>query len=86
MHLEYYDQWADCMEDYLNGVNEDLWCPIIGGPFSATAIEFVGSAAQNYKMIVTRLKKKENDKMCIRELRGALPPVIYNYIQGYKMA
>lgn len=22
---EYYDQWVDRMEDYLNEINEDLW-------------------------------------------------------------
>lgn len=34
-------------------------------------------------MIALGNKKKANDKRCIRELCGALPPVVYNYIRGY---
>lgn len=33
--LEYYDQWTDCMEDYLNGIDEVLWRSISVGPYRA---------------------------------------------------
>lgn len=31
-------------------------------------------------------KQQANNKRCIHELRGALPPVVYNYICGCKTA
>lgn len=37
-------------------------------------------------MIALGNKQKANDKRCIRELRGALTPVVYNYIRGCKTA
>lgn len=35
-------------------------------------------------MTVISLKKGANDKWCLHELRGGLPPVVYNYVRGYK--
>lgn len=81
---EYYDQWANRVEDYLNDIDKDLCCTIIDGPFFATAIEVVGIVAHNENKTATRLRKEVNDKRCIRELWVALPIVISNYIHGYK--
>lgn len=49
---KYYDQWADCMEDYLTRIDEDFWCPIKSGPYCANVVEDVGTATQNESIIV----------------------------------
>ncbi|CAI9263793.1 unnamed protein product [Lactuca saligna] len=81
---EYYDKCVDRMEDYLNGIDDDLCHPIRDGPFCANTVEDVGTATHDDIFIVTRLKKEVNDKRCIRELRGDLPLGFYNYICGCK--
>ena len=40
----YYDQWADRMENYLNGIGEDLWKCIVGEIRSLTILQHVGTA------------------------------------------
>lgn len=72
------------MEDYLNGIDEDIWRPIRDGPFCATTVDLVGTTTQNENIIVTRLKKEVDNKRCICKLRGVIPPVVYNYIRGCK--
>lgn len=37
-------------------------------------------------MIAQGNKQKAKDKRCNRELHGAIPPVVYNYIHGCKTA
>ena len=83
---EYYDQWADRMEDYLNEINEELWNRINGTvqhPANVQTIRASGTSNQVNDQL-DHLKKKEN--RCMRELRGALPPVVYNHIRGCKTA
>lgn len=53
------------MEYYLNGIEQDIWCPIKQGPFYGTTFEAVGTNSQNRNMTVTWLKKAANDKSCI---------------------
>lgn len=74
------------MEDYLNVIDEDLWRSIRDGPFRASMVEVVGTAAHHENFIVTWRKIEATDKRYIRELRAALPPFIYNYIHGCKTA
>lgn len=50
-----------------------------------TVVEDVGIDAQNVNIMVTRMRRKANDKRFIHELRGTLPPIVYNYIRGYKI-
>lgn len=64
------------MEDYITGIDEDLWHPMKDGPYHVGVVEVVGIAAQNESMNATRLKKETNEKMCIREMRRALPLVV----------
>ena len=42
---EYYDQWADRMEDYLNGFNEDLWRCIMSGDYLSERLEQIGTTS-----------------------------------------
>lgn len=41
-------------------------------------LQIMGTTKQSEDMAVDRLKKEPNDKMCIRELQGALATVVYN--------
>ena len=41
------------MEDYLNVIDEDLWRSIRDGPFRASMVEVVGTAAHHENFIVT---------------------------------
>lgn len=43
--LVYCDQLADQMEDYLNGIDEYVWCSIRYSPFHASMVEVVSSSA-----------------------------------------
>ena len=43
---EYYKQCVDCMEGYLNGINEDLWRSIKDGPYRADVVHAVGNATE----------------------------------------
>ena len=42
--LGYYDQWTDRMEDYLIGIDEDLWRCIKSGNFHPSMLTKVGNA------------------------------------------
>lgn len=66
--LEYYDQWSDRMEDYLNGIDKDLWRSIDKGPYRVDRVQAMGIAAQSKDMTTTLLKKEASDKRCIGEL------------------
>ena len=72
------------MEDYLNGINEDLWKCIDGEIRSTTMLQHVGTAASNPGVAQQAEKQKKNEKRCMCELRGALPPVVYNYVCSCK--
>lgn len=52
------------------------------GPYQANLVQEERTKTQSKDMIVERLQKQAYDKMCIRELQGALPPVVYSYIRG----
>ena len=39
---EYYDQWADRMEDYLNGIDEELWKCIDGTVQAPVNVQSIG--------------------------------------------
>ncbi|CAI9296757.1 unnamed protein product [Lactuca saligna] len=81
---KYYDQSADCMEDYLNGVDKVIWRCIETGPFRVGLVQAVRNVGTAEDIITQTNNKKENDKRCLCELRGALPSVVYNYVQGCK--
>ncbi|CAI9297700.1 unnamed protein product [Lactuca saligna] len=78
--LEYYNQWADHMEDNLNGIDVDIWRSIEKGPYHADLIQVVGNACIAEDMIAQGNNKKANDERCLCELPGALPLVVYNYV------
>ena len=83
---EYYDQWADRMEDYLNGIDEELWNCIDGTVQAPANVQQIGSSTASPDVEDQRKRLKNNEKRCMRELRGALPPVVYNYIRSCKTA
>ena len=66
---EYYDQWADHMEDYLNGLDEEQWTCISGNlnPLSNVQSLGVSSTSSGVENQTERMKKLE--KRCMRELR-----------------
>ncbi|KAL7608885.1 hypothetical protein Lser_V15G11539 [Lactuca serriola] len=72
------------MEDYLNGINEDLWCCLTGGDYRPGRLEQVGTASSCTDVVLQANKQKANDKKCLCELRGALQLVVYNYVRGCK--
>ena len=44
---EYYDQWADRMEDNLTGIDKDLCRSIDKGPYRVDVVQAVGTTAQS---------------------------------------
>ena len=42
---KYYEQWADIMEDYLNGIDEDLMRSNNKDPFLSEMLIVVGTAS-----------------------------------------
>ncbi|XP_052622370.1 uncharacterized protein LOC128127731 [Lactuca sativa] len=45
--LEYYDQWADRMQDYLNGLDEDLWNCISGEINPPATVQSIGASSSS---------------------------------------
>ncbi|XP_023742594.1 mitochondrial outer membrane protein porin 2-like, partial [Lactuca sativa] len=44
---EYNDQWADRMQDYLNGLDEELWSCITGNSTPPPNVQAIGSSSGN---------------------------------------
>lgn len=65
------------MEDYLNGIDEDLWKRITGEVSSPSALQNIGTATSSPDVNQQTDRKKRNEKKCLCELRGSLPPVVY---------
>ncbi|XP_023769335.1 uncharacterized protein LOC111917936 [Lactuca sativa] len=78
---EYYDQWVDRMQDYLNGLDEELWNCISGEINPPAIVQPIGSSSTNSEVDNQSNRLKQLEKRCMRELRGALPPVVYNYVR-----
>ena len=78
---EYYDQWADRMQDYLNGLDEDLWNCISGEINPPATVQSIGASSSSSEVENQSNRLKQLEKKCMRELRGALPPVVYNYVR-----
>ena len=83
---KYYDQWADRMEDYLNGIDEELWNCINGTVQAPTNVQPIGQSTTSAEVVEQQNRLKKNKKRCMRERRGALPLVVYNYICSCKTA
>lgn len=83
---KYYDQWADRMEKYLNGLDGELWNCITGNVLPPPNVQNIGSSGSTQTVSDQSTRLKNNDKRCMRELRGALPPIVYNYVRGCKSA
>ena len=77
---ECYEQWADRMHDYLNHIDEDMMKLINKGLFLPEMLLAIGTDPTFEDIRTQGNKMKENDKSCLRDLRGALPPVVYNYV------
>ena len=72
------------MEDHLNGLDEELWNCIKGSVQPPSNAQNLGSSGSTFAVEEQATRLKNNEKHCMRELRGALPPVVYNYIRGCK--
>nr|KAJ0213712.1 hypothetical protein LSAT_V11C400159680 [Lactuca sativa] len=86
---EYYEPWADRMDDYPTGLDEDLWRCVKSGnflPSMLTDVGIAGCAGSSIDVTTQTNKFKANYKRCIRELQGALPLIVYNYVRGYSTA
>ena len=83
---EYYDQWVDRMEDYLNGLDEELWNCIKGTIQPSSNVQNIGSSRTTSVVGEQQTRLDKHEKRCMGELRGSLPPVVYNYIRGCKTA
>ena len=44
---EFYDQRADRMEDYFNGISEELWNCILSDVRPPTAVQSIGTSSTN---------------------------------------
>lgn len=77
---ECYEQWADRMHDYLNDIDEDMMKSINKGMFLPEMLLAMGTDPTFEDIRTQGNQMKENDKSCLRELRGALPPVVYKYV------
>lgn len=55
---------TDRMEDYLNGIDEDLWRSIKTGPYRVDPIQVAGNAGAAEDMSAQGNKKKANGKRC----------------------
>ena len=66
---EYYDQWADRMQDYLNGLDEELWKCITGDLNPPTNVQPIGSSSGNSEVENQSDRLKNLEKRCVRELR-----------------
>nr|KAJ0225283.1 hypothetical protein LSAT_V11C100031530 [Lactuca sativa] len=84
--FEFYDEWADRMEAYLNGIDEELWNCILGDVRPPAAVQSIGTSSTNQNVNEQSERLLKNEKKCMRELRGALPPVVYNYVRSCKTA
>ena len=78
---EYYDQWADRMQDCLNGLDVELWSCISGNTTPPQNVQAIGSSSGTSSVNDQYDRLKKVEKRCIRELRGALPPIVYNYVR-----
>ncbi|XP_052619531.1 uncharacterized protein LOC111895070 [Lactuca sativa] len=72
------------MEDYLNGIDEELWNCINGPALPPANVQTLGASGTSNQVSNQGDHMKKNEKRCMQELRGALPPVVYNYIRGCK--
>ncbi|XP_023759491.1 uncharacterized protein LOC111907914 [Lactuca sativa] len=77
---------ADRMEDYLNGLDEELWVCISRTTQPPSNVQNIGSSNSTTAVDERSERMKKNEKRCLRELRGTLPPVVYNYVRGCKSA
>ena len=77
---DYYDQWADRMQDYLNGIDEELWKCITDDVIPPLSVESIGTWSSTPSVTEQSEMLKKNEKKCMRELRGALPPMVYNHV------
>ena len=74
------------MEDYLNGIDEDLWKCITVDIESSGSLQNIGYVASSPEVSNQAERKKRNVKKWLPELRGALPPIVYNYVHGCSTA
>ncbi|KAL7618630.1 hypothetical protein Lser_V15G03678 [Lactuca serriola] len=74
------------MQDYLNGLDEDLWNCISGNRNPPSNVQPLGSSSGNSEVENQADRLKKLEKRCMRELRGTLPLVFYNYVRSYKTA
>ena len=64
------------MEDYLNGLDEELWDCINGNVLPPTNVQTIGSSASTQSVSDQTARLEKNERRCMRELHGALPPVV----------
>ena len=90
---EEYHQWANRMEDYLYGLDPDVWRSIEIGPCvpttdSNSSLQSRLIASENVPGALTSDEKKmiSNDMRCKRELKLAIPTNIFALIQNCKTA
>lgn len=72
------------MSSGIIGWKTDLIRCINNGEFSQVMLVNIGIAATNEDIVNQGTKMNANDKKYLRELRGALPPVVFNYIRSCK--
>ncbi|KAL7614205.1 hypothetical protein Lser_V15G05372 [Lactuca serriola] len=74
------------MEDYLNGLDEELWNCISGNLNPPSNVQSVGASSASSGVENQNERMKKLEKRFMREMRGALPLVVYNYVRSCKTA
>ena len=64
------------MQDYLNGLDEEVWSCITGKSTPPPNVQAIGSSSETSSVTDQTDRLHNLEKWCMRELCGALPPVV----------
>ena len=63
----------------MNGIEEELW-KYITGDVRPPHVQKIGTSSNNQNVQEQAKRLQKNKKKCMRELRGALPPIVDTYV------
>ncbi|KAL7614614.1 hypothetical protein Lser_V15G06614 [Lactuca serriola] len=70
----------------MNGIDEELWNCILDDVRPPAVVPNIGNSSTNHNVNEKSERLLKNEKKFMRELRGALPLVVYNYVRSCKSA
>ena len=66
--------------DYLHGIDQELWKCITDDVIPPSSIGSTRTSLTTQSVAKISEKFEKNEKKCMRELHGALPPMVYNHV------